>query len=295
MSMRRFIPLPDLSHWGVRSVKLEVLKRLDIKESDISLNGKFVVYKDYVLKEMLISSIPGPEEKHSGRLYQQLLKLDLPIDKTKDLLDSEKQRIMDFVGKFAIPSDSYQNMIGLFRNKPDRSLSEGGDSISWLFIPYKSKPQEKSISYFDLFHDAYLNVLKIYKAIKSGDIDLLERYGGVFDTYLKGNNLRFFRDKNGPVRLKFTSQTSLNLCYLELYDLLLSGQKIKECKYCRIDFESSKGNELRCSDCKLNTSIYRKLYYEKHIEREHLTSRERAKKNRKRERSERRNDYGVDS
>lgn len=274
------ISLPSSRKKGgfTHGINLRIINKLDIQPEDL-INEEVVISKDYITNETLIGRPLGLKVRYEGYLYEKFLNLNLDRNVRKDISTEEKQKIMDFISKYAIPYYSPMELISIFRENINNSDYESRDEISWLFIPYVSKPQDRnSVSFFYIFRNAYINFQDAVKIATNKNYKNLEYLEGVFNNMLKGNypQIDIQQLKKGEYGLKWISQTSLQQCYFELFNFILSRQTLKECKYCGNKFEGSKSNVVRCADCR-KPSIYRKQYYEKHKVEERRKARVRMK------------------
>lgn len=251
--------------------RFRLLPTLEVKPSYLK-PLEIIISKDFTTGETLLGRpILNRTTKYNGRLYEKLLTLNLPREGR--LNNQTKIQVLDFISMYGSPLGGPISLQG-------QLIGSDGEEINWAFIPY-----EINLNYgefFSTFRNMYVDFVDTVEIIQSGNLDLLNNFRGTFDLGLEGNKLVLppypLNDFN---RLpKWISYTCLNLCYLELYELLSSNQKIKSCKYCGNLFESSKSNELRCNNCK-NTSVYRKMYYARNLFSERESARNRMKKYRK--------------
>lgn len=238
--------------------QLRIVNKLDIEESDLE-NGEIIISKDYANNELLLGKPTFEITKYEGRMYEKLIQLNLKHEGT--LSFEEKSRIIQFVSQFGAPLGP----IGL-----------ASQNFNWVFIPYEIDLRRGEGEFFSSFRNLYVDFKDTIEIIKSGDLHLLNRYQGSFNNGLQGNRLYLPPFETG-YSIKWINDTCLNLCYLELYELLLSNQKIKVCKYCNSLFESSKSNEVRCKNCK-NPAIFRKLYHLRNLTSERLKAKERMRR-----------------
>lgn len=249
----------------LRVIKSPIVKTSGLKPLEV------VISKDYTNGETLVGRpILNKITKYEGRLYEKLLALQLPYDGR--LNNEEKEKILKFVGDYGTPVGASISLQGQLTNSH-------GAEINWAFIPYTIDLNQGGASFFSSFRNMYVDLAETVEIIRSEKFTLLNNYKGTFDIGLEGNRLILpHYPLNEMNRLpKWISNTCLNLCYLELYELLSSSQQIKSCKYCGTLFESSKGNELRCNDCK-KQDIYRRTYYTRNIEKERKSARNRMRK-----------------
>lgn len=248
--------------------QFRLLPTLEVKASELK-PLEIIISKDFTIGETLLGRpILNRTTKYNGKLYEKLLALNLPRDGR--LNNKTKLQLLDFISMYGTPLGGPISLQG-------QLTGSDGEEINWAFIPYEINL--KNGEFFSTFRNIYSDFVDTVEIIQSGNLDLLNNFRGTFDLGLEGNKLVLppypLNDFN---RLpKWISYTCLNLCYLELYELLSSNQSIKTCKYCGNFYESSKRNELRCNNCK-NPTIYRKLYYARNSEKERQTARERMKK-----------------
>lgn len=250
--------------------QFRILKTHNIKASDLQ-PLEIVLSNDYTNGETLIGRpLLDKMTKYEGRLYEKLLTLKLPHD--GNLNREEKEKILEFISNYGTPVGGPVSLQGQITNPQ-------GEEINWAFIPYTIDLKQGGANFFSTFRNMYVDFVETVEIIRSGKFELLNNYKGTFDIGLEGNKLVLpHYPLNEMNRLpKWISNTCLNLCYLELYELLSSSQQIKTCKYCGALFESSKGNELRCNNCK-KQSVYRKSYYTRNIERERESAKERMRR-----------------
>lgn len=274
-----FFPYPDVTEGDTHTADLRIIKKLDIKPSDLG-SMECVISKNQALGETLIGRPKLVINKYKGNLFEHLINLDISENVEDYVSQPDKEKIMEFVSKFSVPYPNRQDVTGQFRDDPNISFMSNGDEINWVFIPYTSKPQVVQVGFFEMFQIQYLEVRRIAKKIKENNLDAME-IEGVFNNYLSGNNLYLNSLDKQDFKINWRSKTCLNLCYLELYSLLLSKQLIKTCKYCLRDFKTAKGNVLVCSNCK-DTNEPRKKYYYDHQQEEKEKAKLRMRKNRSR-------------
>jgi hypothetical protein len=280
--MKLFFPYPSSEGGYTATIKMRLISEADLATHPIETAAhEVVISKDYQTGEILLASHIGGKKHYEGRMYEKLIQLDISQNVDEDLTAADKTNILDFVSQFSCPLPTPLNLWINMRSDPFKSKREEGDEINWLFIPYESKPLDQSrVSFFYDFRNAYNDFLNCFEAVKNNDSGKLKRYEGVFNMHLKNSHLYLTRNGGKAYSISWISNTCLDLCYLELYSLLISNQSIKVCKYCSSYFESSKSNELRCKECK-KPEIYRTIYYEKNKPTEQLKARERMKKLRK--------------
>lgn len=212
-------------------------------------NGEILISKDYNSNESLVGKPEFDElTKYEGKLYEKLLQLDLP--ENEKLNNIHKKQIIEFVSSYGCP-------IGPI-NIESRIVSEGA-KINWVFIPYTINTKQGEGTFFNDFRNMYIDFIDTVESVISENQEILSSFEGTFNIGLQGNYLSL-RNKDDKTPFEWISETCLNLCYLELYTLLISKQKLKVCKYCKETFESSKNNELRCDKCK-KPDVYRRAYY----------------------------------
>jgi hypothetical protein len=250
--------------------EFRIIKSLDVNPSELK-PLEIIIDIDYSTGETLVGRpLLNKTTKYEGRLYEKLLTLKLPHDGA--LNEEEKEKILKFVSNYGSPIGNSVSLQG-------QLINSHGAEINWAFILYTIDLEQGGANFFSSFRNMYVDFVGAVEIIKSGKLELLNNYKGTFDIGLEGNKLILpSYPLNEINRLpKWISNTSLNLCYLELYELLSSNQQIKTCKYCGTLFESSKSNELRCNNCK-NPSVYRKLYYTRNNEEEKEKAKNRMKK-----------------
>lgn len=240
---------------------LRLIQKLDIIAIDLKPT-EVVISKDYVSGETLVgSSLSGGKTRYTGRLYEKLINLKLPLDFSRVLNSEEKQMILDFVSKFGRPF-GIETASANMRSDPNKSFFGDGDKINWVFMHYVSFPQDwHRMDFFSQFRTMYHDFTNMYQLVKLGDYKQLDRYYFVFNNGLRESHLQIPYYEEG-IKTRWISDSCLAQCYLELYELIISHQTIKVCKYCGNDFESSKSNETCCFNCR-KPDLYRKLYYEK--------------------------------
>ena len=245
-----------------------IINKLDIKPSDLKPH-EIEISKDNVYGETLVGRPLFELTKYDGKLYEKLIQLNLPHE--GNLGSEEKNKIIKFISDYSSPYGPIK--LGEYMSDPI------GKEINWVFIPYEINFHRTEGDFYRIFRNMYVDFVETVEIIKSGSLELLNSYHGNFNDGLKGNYLYLPKYNNG-YRITWFSNTCLDLCYLELYELIISNQKIKNCKYCNQIFESSKSNEVRCNNCK-NPAVYRKLYYYRNPEKEREKARERMRKIRK--------------
>lgn len=269
------------------NASLRLINKLYIKKEDLQ-PFEIVISKDYLEGITLVGKPRESFTEVSGNFFEKLYNLKINLDKNKKISFSERKIIIDFVSKYAQPKmlGQEQTIIRHFSDNPNNSFFEEGDEIEWLFFPYVSKPQDKTL--IDYFY-AFRNMLRDFKET----VDLIKdnqhfKPGGitsVFNFHLSQNRLYLnpnYGDKDFLGHsLCWISKTSLSLCYLELYSLIISKSKIKLCKYCNSLFVSEKSNRTRCDNCMKDFNLFRRIYYQKHIEIERERARLRMRKHRK--------------
>lgn len=299
IKMKLFFPYPDRDSITDKAT-LRTVKKLDIAKSDFVNHLEIVVSKDFVIGETLLASPTGGRTNYTGRLYEKLLNLKISLNPDQPISPEDKDRIMDFVGSYAQPRSNSQEMSAQIRADPNTSWDKDrGDEINWLFFPYTSKPQDRTrLGFFESFQNMYRDFIGCFEIIESRKTFGLGGLRTVFDNALAGNRLTLnpaydippkevVTESGERITIKHTnehsidwvSETSIDLCYLELYSLLISRQSIKICKYCNERFESSKSNEVRCRKCRVE-SVSRKMYYRKNIHMEREKARIRMAKKR---------------
>lgn len=250
--------------------QFRILKSHQVKASELR-PLEIVISNDYITGEVLVGRpILDGITKYEGRLYEKLLALKLPHD--GNLNKAEKEKILKFVSDYGTPVGAPISLQGQITNPH-------GEEINWTFIPYTIDLGRGGANFFSTFRNMYVDFVETVEIIRSGKLELLNNFKGTFDIGLEGNKLVLpHYPMNEINRLpKWISSTCLNLCYLELYELLSSSQQIKTCKYCGTLFESSKSNELRCNNCK-KQDTYRRTYYTRNIEKERKSARNRMRK-----------------
>lgn len=284
--MKLFFPYPSSEGGYTSTITMRLISEADLAMHPINTAKlEVVVSKDYQTGEILLASPFGNRNHFEGRMYEKFIQLSISQNIEEDLTSIDKIKIINFVSQYSRPSSTPQSLWINMRSDPFKSYREEGDEINWLFIPYESKPHDQSrVSFFYDFRNAYSDFLNCFEAVKNSDSGKLKRYEGVFNMHLKNSHLYLTRNGGKAYSISWISNTCLDLCYLELYSLLISNQSIKVCKYCNKYFESNKSNELRCQECK-NPAIYRKTYYERNRSIEQLKARTRMKKFRKLQKS----------
>ncbi len=278
--MSIFYPLEKTIGGFCNPCSLRIIPKLDITISDLK-PMEVVISKDYQMRETLVGKpLSTGKTRYEGKLYLQILKLKISKDFSKDISSKEKGEIIDFVSNYGRPY-GIEEASAHMRSDPNISYFGNGDKINWVFMNFISAPQDHHrVSYFYEFRAMYVDFLDIYEIIKSGNLHRIdqykdstnfEKYRGVFNNALSESQL-YLQSMDEVYKTTWISKSCISQCYLELYDLIMTNQKIKVCKYCGSDFESSKSNEVRCNNCR-QKFIYRKMYYQKNIQ----TEREKAK------------------
>lgn len=281
MKMNLFLVIDPYEEINYRQISMRVIK--DFKDQKIPLiNGDVVICKDNSNNEILVANPNGKKTVFKGYLFLELAKLNLSDQ--DNVSDEDKIKIINFVSKYGIPYCEKRNQEACFRKDALSSLYEDGDKINWLFINYNSKPQNiGSSNFFDYFKWNYQEFLNIYRLLEKEDYkEISDKYESLFNKCLGGNIFKFFYNKENAVEGKWISRTSLDRCYLELYSVILTKQKIKTCKYCGSKFISQKENRLRCYDCQ-DPIVGSKRYREKNKEECNRKARERMRKIRSKE------------
>lgn len=280
MKMNLFLAIDPYEDIDYRQISMRIIK--DFKDQKIpQINGDVVICKNNS-NEILVANPNGKKTVFKGYLFLELVKLNLSDQ--DNVSDEDKIKIINFVSKYGIPYSEKRNQEACFRKDALSSLYEDGDKINWLFVNYNSKPQDiGSSNFFDYFKWNYQEFLSIYKLIEKEDYqEISNKYAYLFDKCLNGNTFKFVYNKNGVVEGKWLSKTCLDRCYLELYSVILTKQKIKTCKYCGSEFTSQKENRLRCDNCQ-NPIVGSKKYREKNKDECNRKARERMRKIRAKE------------
>ncbi len=271
--MKLFFPYLDRSSGGFYRSYLRIIKKIHFTKSDLINPFEIVVCKDFKTGETLLARPTFEKNKYTGRLYEKLLNLKISLNPDTPISKEDKDKIMSFVSLYGQPAGNQQEISRSIKSDPNTSYFEDGDEINWLFCPYKSRPQDRTIvGYFEAFQNMLRDFVNSAEIVKSGKTFELGGLQTVFNNGLAGNHLILNPDYGKGHYLSWENSTCLNLCYLELYGALLSGQTLKTCKYCNAIFESTKSNEVRCHNCR-SENTYRKTYYQKNIQVE----REKAK------------------
>jgi len=282
MKMNLFLALPldDVTEYHQSLVR--TIPSIHIRKQMLE-NGEVIISKNYEKNETLVANPNSNKTLVRGYLYPELLKLNLDLGDAITQLDKEK--IINFVQKYSIPSKSKKKLQVCFRKNQNNSDYKKGDKVNWLFLDYFSKPQDNNIDYFEFFKWNYSDFIKIHEAIKNEDYQKLNKYRETIDKFLEGNSLQYVYSKEKGVGIKWVSSTCLNRCYLELYSILLTKQKIKVCKYCGSEFTSSKENRLRCFECQ-DSVVFSRKYRLLYPEKTRKKAKERMRKNRAKEKLE---------
>lgn len=226
---------------------------------------EIIISKDYISKETLVGKPAFELTKYEGKLYEKLLQLNLSRDGV--LNKADKRQIINFVNTYGCPVGPI-NMEAMFVSKDV--------DINWVFVPYTINTEQGQGTFFNHFRNIYTDFIDTVDAIISNNPIMLKSFEGSFNLGLQGNYLSL-RNKDDKTPYRWISNTCFNLCYLELYNLLISQQKLKVCKYCRNIFESSKSNEIRCDECK-KLDVYRRARYYLNHEKEKLQSKIRMRR-----------------
>jgi hypothetical protein len=274
--MKLFFPYPNINKNQTYMATLRIINSLDIKKSDL-LPSEVIVSKNYATQETLVAKHEFDTFVYNGRLYEKLINLEISTDLSIPTSREDKIKIMNFVGKYSIPYPNVHNISSNTRKSINKSDSTA-DVINWLFVPFSSLPQNhNSINFFEFFRECYAEFKSIISLLKSGGDLRKSPLQLIFNNYLFGNNLYLNPLDDPNYKTTWRSNSSLHLCYLELYATIMAKQKIKTCKYCHKDFEASKGNMTMCIQCRIDNASRKKNYYDNIIvERE--KARERMKR-----------------
>ena len=273
--------LEHQKHYTFYESELRIVDGVDVGPSELK-EFEAVISKNYIKKRSLIGKITGRFNEIEGKLYEKLLSLDLPLaPSTTELQDKYETVIISFVHKYSIPWGTAQEIDVLFRDQRFKSRKNEKVYMNWPFIPFESDLTERGSDFFRSFWFKWLDFKNTYEAVKSGDENNIFQMSNVINMYLK-NTYPVLKppsqiDKQYHVAME--AKTCLSLCYLELYNYLISHQTIKACPYCEKDFATSKSNRTGCVACRTSYA-YKKRHYYNNIFEERRKARERMRKNR---------------
>lgn len=253
--------LDDRRHYTFYHSELRVINKLALTKQDLN-EFETVISKNFIENKTLVGKITGRFGKVEGCLYKKLLELKLPEPSTQNLSTEDENLILEFVQKYSIPVGSTQEMDAYFiRNNNDTDMF----SVNWLFIPYETNLSISSNDFFRLFWFKWYDFKRAYEAIKSNDDEKIFQFHNVINNNLRDAypTLGFRSNLDNSYHPIMETRTSLGLCYLELYNLLIEQQQIKTCPYCNNDFETTKLNRRICDSCK-SKNEYKKRYYRSH-------------------------------